>query len=271
MVNKMENKGKVKEVEISKRLKFRMFLKLVRMYFYKFIKRRWYLPSVSEMTVDELHDRINSDLSPLIIDVTEPRFYEGQDNPDIRPPGHIQNAELIPIMELTSNLEDLQPYLDKEIVTICPGGGMSLIAVDIMTDAGFHNVKSLTGGMELWIEKGYPFINTVDDAVSPNESAKPSTSEDKIAIIEGKQSLDEISMTEVHKTVDARGLLCPHPILKSRKAMKSLKINQVLEILTTDPGSKTDIPAWAHATGQVLLISEDREPKEFRFLVQRVK
>jgi TusA-related sulfurtransferase/rhodanese-related sulfurtransferase len=267
----MENKGNVKEVEISKRQKFRMFLKFVRMYFYKFIRRRWYLPSVSELTVDDLYDRINSDLSPLLIDVTEPRFYERQDNPDIKPLGHLQNAKLIPIMELASNLEDLQPYLDKEIVTICPGGGMSLIAVDIMTDAGFQDVKSLTGGMELWVEKGYPFISTAENAISPHEEAKPITHEGKTAIIEGKHSLVEISKTEVHKTVDARGLLCPHPILKSRKAMKRLKINQVLEILTTDPGSKTDIPAWAHATGQVLLVSEDRESKEFRFLVQRVK
>jgi len=162
MANKMENTGKVKEIQINKRKKFRMFLKFVRMYFYKFIKRRWYLPAVSEMTVDDLLDRINSDLSPLLIDVTEPRFYDtGQDKLDNVQTGHILNAKLIPIMELTSNLEDLHPYLEKEIVTICPGGGMSLIAVDIMTDAGFKDVKSLMGGMDLWVEKGYPTITSL--------------------------------------------------------------------------------------------------------------
>ena len=50
-----------------------------------------------------------------------------------------------------------------------------------------------------------------------------------------------------------------------------MKIGQVLEILTTDPGSKRDIPAWAHVTGQELLVSEESSPKEFRFLVKRMK
>jgi rhodanese-related sulfurtransferase len=154
----MEEESEIKEVKINKRAKFRMFLKFVRMYFYKTIKRRWYLPSVSEIAVDELFDRINSNRSPLLIDVTEPRFYgPGQETPDNVIDGHIQNSKLIPIMELSSTLEDLLiEYQDEEIVTICPGGGMSLIAVDIMTDAGFKDVKSLTGGIEEWHNKGYP-------------------------------------------------------------------------------------------------------------------
>ena len=152
----MENEGKIKEIKISK---LRMFLKFVRMYLYKFIKRRWYLPAVSEMTVDQLFERVNSDLSPILIDVTEPKFYgTGQNKLDNVQTGYIPNAKLIPILQLSANLEDLQPYLEKEIVTICPGGGMSLIAVDIMAEAGFQNVKSLTGGMELWVKKVYPTI-----------------------------------------------------------------------------------------------------------------
>ena len=78
-------------------------------------------------------------------------------------------------------------------------------------------------------------------------------------------------MTKVHKTVDARGDSCPMPILKSRKAIKKLRINQVLEILTTDPGSKADIPTWALVTGQELISSEERGPEDYRFLVKRLK
>jgi len=63
---------------------------------------------------------------------------------------------LIPIMELKSNLEDLDSFKEKEIVTICPGGGLSLVAVEILTEAGFKDVKSLKGGLDLWREKGYP-------------------------------------------------------------------------------------------------------------------
>jgi tRNA 2-thiouridine synthesizing protein A len=78
-------------------------------------------------------------------------------------------------------------------------------------------------------------------------------------------------MTKVHKTLDARSLSCPMPIMKSMQAIKKLKINQVLEILTTDPGSLTDIPTWARATGQELIATEERGPEDFRFLVKRLK
>ena len=167
MVDSMENEGNVKEIKINKRSKFRMALKFLRMYFYKTIKRRWYLPSVSEITVDELFDLINSDQSPLLIDVTEPRFYqtekekpENEQNELVKLSAKkIPNAKMIPILELKANLEDLQSYLEELIVTICPGGGMSLIAVDVMVEEGFKNVKSLTGGFELWVEKGYPTSN----------------------------------------------------------------------------------------------------------------
>ena len=59
------------------------------------------------------------------------------------------------------------------------------------------------------------------------------------------------------------------PILKSRQTIKQLRINQVHEILTTDPGSKKDIPIWASATGQELISFYESGPKDFRFLVKR--
>ncbi len=78
-------------------------------------------------------------------------------------------------------------------------------------------------------------------------------------------------MIKVNKKLDARKLACPMPVLKSRKTIKKMKINQVLEILTTDPGSMTDIPAWAQVTGQELISKEEIGTKEFRFLVRRLK
>lgn len=92
---------------------------------------------------------MNSNHPPLIIDIRSIKEFNGPD-------GHIPDAKSIPIMELRSNFEDLQPYLEKEIVTICPGGGMSLIAVEIMEGAGFTDVKSLTGGIVECHKKGYP-------------------------------------------------------------------------------------------------------------------
>ena len=78
-------------------------------------------------------------------------------------------------------------------------------------------------------------------------------------------------MTKIHKTIDARGLSCPMPITKSMQAIKKIRIGQVLEILTSDPGSKRDIPIWAKATKQELLSFEKRGPEDFRFLVKRMK
>ena len=71
--------------------------------------------------------------------------------------------------------------------------------------------------------------------------------------------------------LDCIGLFCPVPVLKSKKTLKSLDIGQVLEIFTTDPGSYRDIPAWAHVTGQELLVSEECGHRDYRFVVKRMK
>jgi rhodanese-related sulfurtransferase len=103
----------------------------------------------SEITVDELFDRVNSDMPPLLIDVRSPKEFDGGY-------GHIPDARSIPVLEIESNFEDLEPFREKEIVTMCPGGGMSLVAVEILEKAGFKDVKSLKGGTDLWHQSGYP-------------------------------------------------------------------------------------------------------------------
>ncbi len=110
----------------------------------------------SEITVDELFERVNSDQPPLLIDVRSPAEFDGGY-------GHIPNARSIPVLKIESNIEDLQPFKEKEIVTMCPGGGLSLVAVDILEKAGFKDVKSLKGGTDLWHEKGYPTTTSKDD------------------------------------------------------------------------------------------------------------
>jgi tRNA 2-thiouridine synthesizing protein A len=61
--------------------------------------------------------------------------------------------------------------------------------------------------------------------------------------------------TEVKATVvvDARGLLCPMPIVKTAKAMKGLAAGEVLKVIATDRGAIADVPAWAGSTGNELL------------------
>ncbi|WP_028594207.1 sulfurtransferase TusA family protein [Paenibacillus assamensis] len=54
-------------------------------------------------------------------------------------------------------------------------------------------------------------------------------------------------------TLDATGLACPMPIVKTKKAMNSLEPGQVLEIQATDKGSKADMKAWAESSGHQYL------------------
>ena len=116
----------------------------------------------SEITVDELFERVNSDQPPLLIDVRSPAEFDGGY-------GHIPNARPIPVLELESNFGDLEPFREKEIVTMCPGGGMSLVAVEILEKAGFKDVKSLKGGTDLWHQRGFPTtvpnIDEKDDSI----------------------------------------------------------------------------------------------------------
>ena len=70
------------------------------------------------------------------------------------------------------------------------------------------------------------------------------------------------------KELDARGLNCPLPILRTKKALTDMASGQVLKVLATDPGSVKDFQAFSRQTGNTLLSSEKAE-KEFIFLMQK--
>ena len=258
----MENNNKIKEITISK---FGMFSKFAKAIFFSLFRMKWVLPDVSEITTDQLKERINSGETPIMVDLRDRVDFYGAEG-SRRKYGYIPSAKSIPIMQLTAYIKDLSPSKDNEIVTICPGGGMSLAAADILLDAGFTDVKSLKGGMEDWAKKGYPTTTELD----PNFPLRVGETVSTDGVGERFGS-DETYVDEVHHTVDARNESCPIPILKSKNAIVQLKIGQVLEILTTDPGSKKDIPAWAHVTGQNLISTEYKNPEEFRFIILKMK
>lgn len=70
------------------------------------------------------------------------------------------------------------------------------------------------------------------------------------------------------KELDARGLNCPLPILRSKKALTAMASGQVLRVLSTDPGSVKDFDAFAKQTGNQLLDSAEKD-KVFEFYVKR--
>jgi tRNA 2-thiouridine synthesizing protein A len=70
------------------------------------------------------------------------------------------------------------------------------------------------------------------------------------------------------KELDARGLNCPLPILKSKKSLNDMTSGQVLKVVSTDPGSVKDMQAFCKQTGNPLLSSAE-ENKAFVFFVQK--
>ncbi|MBV6475142.1 MAG: sulfurtransferase TusA family protein [Rhodocyclaceae bacterium] len=70
------------------------------------------------------------------------------------------------------------------------------------------------------------------------------------------------------KELDAKGLNCPLPILRAKKALADMTSGQVLRVLSTDPGSVKDFAAFAKQTGNELLSSAE-QGKEFEFYIKR--
>lgn len=70
------------------------------------------------------------------------------------------------------------------------------------------------------------------------------------------------------KELDARGLNCPLPILRAKKALTDMKSGEVLKIRATDPGSVKDFQAFSKQTGNTLLSSETVD-KEFIFFMKK--
>lgn len=72
------------------------------------------------------------------------------------------------------------------------------------------------------------------------------------------------------KVLDCSGLLGPLPVIRISGAIKAVEVRQVLQVITTDPGSPLDMLAWARLTGNELLDSRE-EAGKFIFYFRRVK
>jgi tRNA 2-thiouridine synthesizing protein A len=73
---------------------------------------------------------------------------------------------------------------------------------------------------------------------------------------------------EYQKELDARGLNCPLPILKAKKALAEMKSGDILRVLATDPGSVRDFQAFARQTGNTL-VGQSESGEEFTFFMKR--
>ena len=68
--------------------------------------------------------------------------------------------------------------------------------------------------------------------------------------------------------VDARGLNCPMPIVKTAQAVKALASGQTLEVLATDPGSVKDFAAWSKTTGNEI-VEQTADGGVYRFVIRK--
>jgi TusA-related sulfurtransferase len=68
--------------------------------------------------------------------------------------------------------------------------------------------------------------------------------------------------------LDCRGLSCPLPVLKTKKAMDEMTVGTVLKMVSTDPGSKNDVTAWAKRTGNEILVAEN-DGTDFVYFIKK--
>jgi tRNA 2-thiouridine synthesizing protein A len=75
-------------------------------------------------------------------------------------------------------------------------------------------------------------------------------------------------MMEATKVLDAKGLACPMPIVKTKKAVEELNSGEVLEIHATDKGAKNDLTAWAKSGGHEL-VKDTEEDGVLKFWIKK--
>ena len=78
----------------------------------------------------------------------------------------------------------------------------------------------------------------------------------------------DLDTIKVDRVLDAKGLDCPMPLLKAKKAMESLASGQILEIQGTDEGSKVDLPGWCERVGHVYL-GVKKETSFLKFYIKK--
>jgi tRNA 2-thiouridine synthesizing protein A len=77
-----------------------------------------------------------------------------------------------------------------------------------------------------------------------------------------------MTATDLVVEVDARGLSCPMPIVRTAQAIRDLPAGHLVEVLATDPGSQRDFVAWCRSTGHAL-IEHTTDGPVHRFLIRR--
>ncbi len=146
--------------------------------------------------------------------------------------GHIENDIHIELNDLRTRIEELDK--GKEYVVYCAMGHRGYIAFRILKQYGFR-VRNLIGGYKLY---KYAF-----SSFEPKD----------VAAKKDKHYLESNIDISKRIVLDACGLQCPGPIMKTKEAMETLENGQLLEVKASDPGFKKDVYHWADSTGNQVI------------------
>jgi len=155
----------------------------------------------------------------------------------------LPGAVHIPLGQLRSRLEELEPHRHREIIAFCAIGVRSYNAVRILMQQGFTKALLYPAGTRFYQSTHYQEDDpTMTDNVSVSDSghtvlAGPSTPSLRL---------------------DCSGMQCPGPIMKVFETMKGMQEGEMMEVSASDPGFARDIAAWCRRTGNTLLGNERR-------------
>jgi tRNA 2-thiouridine synthesizing protein A len=183
----------------------------------------------------ELRDLLTAGSDFQLIDVRTPEEFEIVTLP---------KARNIPLDNLRERAGELDPA--KPTILFCQIGMRGYLAYRILKQAGFQNVRNLTGGIKTynWAteKQSNPDIFDYEDIKRRNQNE-----------IEAETPSCALTPGGDRHTLDAVGLQCPGPIMKTFRAMEAMQPGELLEVTASDPAFGRDIRAWAKKTGNDVL------------------
>ena len=79
-----------------------------------------------------------------------------------------------------------------------------------------------------------------------------------------------IEISESGKTLDARGLFCPSPVMQTNVELSKMQVGEILIVLADDPAAEDDISSWARKLGHEV-VKMEKNGNEIRFEIKKVK
>ena len=89
-------------------------------------------------------------------------------------------------------------------------------------------------------------------------------------MIRCKNSIRCVIISESAKTLDARGLFCPSPVMQTNVELSKMQVGEILTVLADDPAAEDDIASWARRLGHEI-VKMEKNGNEIRFEIKKVK